>query len=88
MQSHVLNYTSGDVSHEHYITLLSIFVLLTTLTINLKITVHENKTKSLLKEFFSHCSVNREHELNARLDWRASYQNIGPENGKEAFSLW
>ena len=41
VQSRVLDYTSGDVSHEHYITLLSIFVLLKTLSIDLKITVHE-----------------------------------------------
>ena len=43
MQSRVLDYTSGDVSHEHYITLLSIFVLLKTLSIDLKITVHEKQ---------------------------------------------
>ena len=43
MQSHVLDYTSGDVSHEHYITLLPIFVLLKTLSIDLKITVHEKQ---------------------------------------------
>ena len=41
MQSHVLDYTSGDVSYEHYTTLLSIFVLLQTLSIDLKISVHE-----------------------------------------------
>ena len=89
MQSHVLDYTSGDVSHEHYITLLPIFVLLKTLSIDLKITVHE-KTK------LNHCekgsSVNvqftEKHKLSSRLDWCPSYLNIGPENSKGAFSLW
>ena len=43
IQSHVLDYTSGDVSHEHYFTLLSICVLLKTLSIDLKIAVHEKQ---------------------------------------------